>query len=117
MSSEITAELLRWTGEVFSPTAVTEKKSRRFIKGPLPLPWMVQAMSLPGKATQVALAIWYLAGLTKSTRVKVSPKVVRLFGISRDAHYDAVARLENAGLIAVIRAPGSALEVTILDAE
>lgn len=117
MSDDIPAMLLRWTGENFSQAVAPEKQPRRFIKGPLPLPWMLEAMKLPGKTTQIALAIWYLAGLTKSNHVKLSPKVVRLFGVSRDAQYDAVARLEGARLIAVTRAPGSALEVTILDFE
>lgn len=117
MSNEIAAELLSWTGHGFSQGAPTERSKQRFIKGPLPLPWMLRAMTLPGKTTQVALAIWYLAGLNKSLQVKLSPKVVNSFGVSRDAQYDAIGRLETAGLVAVSRAPGRAMLVTILAAE
>ena len=43
-----------------------------FIKGPLPLDWMQRAARLPGKTLQVALALWYLAGLQKSLTVKLA---------------------------------------------
>jgi hypothetical protein len=119
MKDNIPAVLMRWTGVGFAEAdcQTTKKSAQRFIKGPLPLPWMQKAMMLPGKSTQVALALWYLAGLTQSLQVKLSPSVVRSFGVSRDAQYDAIVRLERASLITVKRTPGRALMVTILPVE
>lgn len=85
-----------------------------FIKGPLPLTWMAKAAQLPGKTLQVALALWYLSGLQKTDSVKLTAKTSSLFGLSRDAKYDAIARLEAAGLIEVLRSPGRSPVVTIL---
>ena len=117
MKDNIPAVLMRWTGAGFATSDSHKKPAQRFIKGPLPLPWMQRAMALPGKGTQVALALWYLAGLTQSSQVKLSPSVVRSFGVSRDAQYDAIVRLERASLITVKRTPGRALMVTILPVE
>lgn len=85
-----------------------------FIKGPLPLTWMTQAAQMPGKTLQVALALWYLCGHQKRDCVKLTAKTASLFGLSRDAKYDAVARLEAAGLIEVLRLPGRSPVVTVL---
>lgn len=85
-----------------------------FIKGPLPLVWMTKAAQMPGKTLQVALALWYLCGLQKTNSVKLTTKTSSLFGLSRDAKYDALSRLEAAGLIEVLRLPGCSPVVTLL---
>lgn len=84
-----------------------------FIKGPLPLGWMTQAAQMPGRTLQVALALWYLAGLQKSDSVSLASKTASQFGISRDAKTDALVRLENAGLVDVAQSPGRAPVVTL----
>lgn len=91
----------------------TGAKPAGFIKGPLPLDWMQRAARLPGKALQVALALWYLAGLQKSQTVKLASKPLEAMGVSRDAKYDALARLAAAGLVAVDQRPGQAPIVTL----
>ncbi len=88
-------------------------KPAGFIKGPLPLDWMQRAARLPGKTLQVALTLWYLAGLQKSRTVKLASKPLEAMGVSRDAKYDALARLAAAGLIAVDQKPGQAPIVTL----
>lgn len=88
-------------------------KPAGFIKGPLPLDWMQRAARLPGKTLQVALALWYLAGLQKSQTVKLASKPLEAMGVSRDAKYDALARLVGAGLVAVDQKPGQAPIVTL----
>jgi len=88
-------------------------KRAGFIKGPLPLDWMQHAARLPGKTLQVALALWYLAGLQKSHTVKLASKPLETMGVSRDAKYDALARLVSAGLVAVDQKPGQAPIVTL----
>ncbi len=86
-----------------------------FIKGPLPLDWMQKAARLPGKALQVALALWYLAGLNKSHTVRLASKPLEAMGVARDAKYDALSRLAAAGLIAIEQKPGQAPIVTLKD--
>ena len=91
------------------------EKSAGFIKGPLPLGWIQQAAQMPGKTLQVGLTLWYLAGLQKSKTVKLASKPLAAMGVSRDAKYEALARLRLAGLIAVEQQPGSAPTVTLLE--
>lgn len=98
-----------------SAYAVAPEKSAGFIKGPLPLSWMQQAGCMSGKTLHVALTLWYLAGLQKSTTVKLAAKPLAGMGVSRDAKYEALERLEAAGLIAIEQAPGQAPMVTLLD--
>jgi hypothetical protein len=85
-----------------------------FIKGPLPLDWMQRAARLPGKTLQVALALWYLAGLQKSQTVKLASKPLVAMGVSRDAKYDALRRLTTAGLVTLDQKPGKAPIVTLI---
>lgn len=86
----------------------------RFIKGPIPLDWIGRAACLPGKTLHVALALQYLAGLKKTNSVKLGAKVLAIFGVARDAKYDALDRLQQAGLIAVEQTLGRAPVVTML---
>jgi hypothetical protein len=89
-------------------------KAGGFIKGPLPLRWIQAAARLPGRTLQVALALWYLAGLKKTSTVRLTSKPLVEMGVSRDAKYDGLARLEEAGLIAVQRQLGQAPLVSLL---
>ena len=41
-------------------------KPRKFLKGPIPLYWLIAASKLPGKALAVGVVIWFRAGLEKS---------------------------------------------------
>lgn len=108
----IATRKLSWGGSGYAEQP--SSKGGGFIKGPLPLSWMQTAMQLPGKTLHLALAIWYLAGLNRRTdNLMLSPKIVRSFGVSRDAQYDALRRLEEIGLIRVIRQPGQAPRVTL----
>lgn len=86
----------------------------RFIKGPIPLDWIGRAACLPGKTLHVALALQYLAGLQKTQTVKLGAKALSVLGVARDAKYDALNRLQDAGLIAVQRARGRTSVVTLL---
>ena len=37
--------------------------SGNFLKGPIPITWLMKACALPGKAFQVGIVLWYLCGL------------------------------------------------------
>ena len=84
-----------------------------FIKGPIPLPWITKAACLPGKTLQVGIALWYLAGLTKNHVVRLSSKVPKQLGVSRNAKSEALRRLEAAGLVSIEQLPGRAPQVTL----
>ncbi len=89
------------------------KVGKYFIKGPLPLDWIITAAKLPGKVLHVALVMWYLAGLKKSYTFKLSGAKLRSFGISRQSSYRAVDALEKVGLIEVTRKRGQNPEIKI----
>lgn len=89
-------------------------KLAAFIKGPLPLDWMQRAACLPGKTLQVALTLWYLAGLQKTRTVRLGSKQLAAMGVSRDAKAEALARLADAALVLVDQQPGQAPMVTLL---
>jgi hypothetical protein len=90
-------------------------KGERFLKGPVPLPWLEAAAKLPGKSFHAAIALWYAAGLTGSATVSLSNLGGHRFGFDRSSKYRALAWLEEAGLIKVERKLGRSPLVTIQD--
>lgn len=87
---------------------------KRFLKGPIPLRWLIKAAQLPGKSMTIAIAIWFLCGVKRSLTIKLSGKLLREFNISRSTSYRGLKRLENAGLIVVERHRGRNAIVTII---
>jgi hypothetical protein len=75
----------------------------------------VKAAALPGKAPIVALVLWWIRGLCKSATFPLKRQATDEFCVSPDAAYDALKRLEQVGLIRVLRHRGRAPAVTILD--
>ena len=47
----------------------------KFIKGPLPLKWIIRANSLPGKVGSVGVALWFLVGVQGSRTIKLTAEV------------------------------------------
>jgi hypothetical protein len=86
-----------------------------FVKGPLPCAWLERAGKLPGKSLHVALGLWWIRGMVGKPSFPFKRKAATAFGASKDAAYDALARLEGAGLITVQRARGKSPVVTMLD--
>jgi hypothetical protein len=85
-----------------------------FLKGPIPMAWLNAAARLPGKTLNVGIAIWWLAGMSKTTSFKLTRKALDQLGVSRDAASDGLRRLEEDGLILVKRLPGQRSTVEIL---
>ena len=85
-----------------------------FLKGPIPMAWLNAAAKLPGKTLNVGIAIWWLAGMSKTTAFKLTRKALNQLGVSRDAASDGLRRLEENGLILVKRLPGQRSTVEIL---
>jgi hypothetical protein len=92
-----------------------ESRQDGFIKGPLPLPWIIAATALPGRyPLAVAMMIWFRAGLEKtSIKLRLTRKMLERFGINRQAGYRALAALEDAGLVTVDRKSGRCPLVSI----
>jgi hypothetical protein len=88
---------------------------QKFLKGPIPLPWLTAAANLPGKALGVGLAIWYLAGMRRSHIVRMMRSALTAFNVGRKAGYSGLAALEEAGLIRVNRHTGRLPLVELLD--
>ena len=82
----------------------------------IPCGWLEVAARLPGKSLHAGVALWYVAGLTRSACVPLSNIAGLRFGLDRNAKYRALAWLEDAGLIIVERKLGRAPIVTILEA-
>lgn len=111
----IDIEKLKLRNDTVNPSAAPRIKSgEKFLKGPIPLPWLSKATALPGKAVNVALAIWFLRGLTKSETVRLTNATLKLFGVKRQAGYRGLKSLENTGLVTCARSPGRCPVVTII---
>jgi hypothetical protein len=92
------------------------KQGEKFLKGPIPWKWITEAARLTGRALHVAIAVWFLAGLTIKRTIKLSPTVLRELGVKRRTGYRALEALEKAGLVSVKRHVGRSPIVTLLDA-
>ena len=117
-SSDTLSTRLRWNPEAcqFMAEMPAHRRDGLFIKGPLPLDWFDVATALPGKTLHVALAIWFQVGLERSPTVKLSQKRLARFSVSRDAKYDALKRLADAGLIEVKQSAGQSPTITVIQA-
>ena len=95
----------------------SERKPRRVFAGnyvpALPLEWANTAGRLPGKALQVALAIWRQAALKKSMTTSLPNEPLAAYGVKERAKRTALLALEGACLIQVEWKPGCNPIVTI----
>ena len=106
---------------------VTKRRTEPFIKGPLPVLWIACALSLPGQAINVGLALWYWSGILKTRTFELTNHMcqafgvvrkggkIQRFGMTRPAKLRALRHLSEAGLITVKWNGQKAPEITILD--
>ena len=87
---------------------------KRFLKGPIPLDWLAAAAQLPGKAINVGLALWWLAGMSKTGVLKLTRQSQIAMNISKDAERDGLRRLQRAGLIEIAARPGQRHSIRII---
>jgi hypothetical protein len=87
-----------------------------FLKGPIPIAWLMKASALPGKAFQTGIVLWYLCGLRKNSTVILANGLLERFHVGRKAKYRGLQALEGAGLIAVEERKDRNPRVTILTA-
>lgn len=120
----IDVESLRLSASAFGqhvrssiPSVPRHRSNEKFLKGPIPMDWLSAAAMLPGKTFQVAVAVWYLVGICGKNAVKITGATSKLFGVERKALYQAIKKLEDAGLIAVVdRRRGVCPVVSLLEA-
>jgi hypothetical protein len=119
---EIDPNRLRATsGRADLPARASKRPPRhrageKFLKGPIPMSWLTLAAGLPGKALQVAVELWYWAGIKKSREVALSARWLSKMGVDRFSAYRGLAALEKSGLVSVLRHRGRKPIVTLLDA-
>ena len=89
-------------------------KTFRYYVRTIPLNWACKAASLPGKTAGVGLALWFVAGVKRSTTIVLSGVLLRRFGIHRLAGQRGLAKLEGAGLVTVERVGRKSPRVTII---
>jgi hypothetical protein len=93
------------------------RTSTKFIKGPIPLNWLVSANALPGKSGQVGIALWFLSGVRRSLIIKLTAEVELIAGCKRKAVYFALRQLESQNLIKVERSSGSRPTIEIVSSD
>lgn len=86
-----------------------------FLKGPVPLAWLSKAARLPGKTSEVAIVIWFLSGMKKTSIIALSNKILNRFGVDRFAKYRALKQLQKESLILIEQDKGRSPLITILD--
>ena len=97
--------------------AAAQRRRGEFLKGPIPLPWLMRAAALPGKSLAIGVALWFKAGVSSTHTVPASGSLLRRFGVGRGAGRRGLRLLETAGLIKVKRHAGRCPVVTICDVE
>lgn len=83
----------------------------------LPVNWLERASALPGKALHVAVTLLYLMSLRRTAQVRFTQTTLKRLNTSRDASYDALARMSEAGLVHLDKRPGQPHLVTLLGPE
>lgn len=91
----------------------------RFVKGPIPVPWMARAFRLrTASAWKVALGLFYQRGLAGGDTFKLEPARFLELGIDETARRRGLKALAREGLIHLQGSPGACPVVTLIfDAE
>jgi hypothetical protein len=97
-----------------SGTLVFAPKKALFLRGPIPLDWLAKAAALPGKALNVALALWWRHGMAKGKPFKLTLLALKYMNVERGAASAGLVRLEQAGLIRVERRLGQRPIISIV---
>ena len=87
------------------PTRRKPSLRGRFLKGPVPMPWLAHALHVgAGSGLGVGVVLWHLCGLKHNEKtILLSNVEVERWGISRQAKWRALGALERAGLITIER--------------
>ena len=74
-------------------------KKKYFIKGSIPLSWLIKANRLGGCTSAVATTLWFYDGINHGEPFHLTWRLDDVTGVSRQARQRALRKLEGAGLI------------------
>ena len=89
------------------------EQGRPFIRGPIPCDWLQLALSLGGKAGNLSLSLWWLAGMQRTNPIRLTKSVLDKFSISTRTSRRLLLDFERAGLVLVTRKQGCSPMVTL----
>ncbi len=113
-TSDLNVQVKRLQLDAGSGKLVPVEKKEPFIKGPIPLDWLSSAAELPGKAINLALALWWLQGMAKGKPFTLTKHALNKLNIKRDAASSGLKSLEHVGLIRIDRKPGRRPTVALI---
>ena len=90
------------------------KQGERFVRGPIPCDWLQRALACGGKSGNLALALWWLAGMQRCNPIRLTRQVALDFNISPRCARRLLSDFERAGLVQVARKRGRGPQVTLL---
>ena len=100
----------------FANGVTPKRRTKPFLKGPVPWDWLKAACKCSGSARSVALALWYQAGRKRSRTVRLSRYLLEDVSLNRMSANRGLAELEAAGLVDSLKRQGRSTEITLLDA-
>lgn len=92
-----------------------QKKSEKFIKGPIQMAWLTEACKLTKSAMKVALAICFLRGIYGDTWFRLGSTTTKKFSIDRQAKSRGLKELEQVGLIVIKQKQGAIPQIKMLN--
>lgn len=93
------------------------KKGEKFLKGPIPLNWLLKAASISGGAFKVAIVIWFLVGVSNKRTISLPNGLLDKFGVSKRTKYRCLKAMERAGLISISQGKGSSPVIEVNSVE
>jgi DNA-binding MarR family transcriptional regulator len=91
------------------------RRTSRFLKGPIPWEQIATAAQLGGQCLAVYVAVHHRTALTGQMPTTLPRALLQQLGVSKDAKARALRQLERAGLIGVRRAKGRTARVSLID--
>jgi len=86
----------------------------QFLRGPVPLRWLLTAIAVGNRGLNVAIALWWLVGIKKSETVRLTRPACERFGVHPRTASRILAQMETVGLVVVDRCRGRGPDVTVL---
>ncbi len=106
----ISADDYRAASPAELPPAPKQKQSRRgnvgekFLRGPVPIPWLAAAHRQCKSAMGIAIALWLEIGMRGNREpIRVTRKIRRHMGLSNDQAQRGIHALAAAGLLRVCK--------------